>query len=815
MKSHDFTGRSAIALTLILSAVTFSAWLTQGLPSPIAEIDELMNRSHRVLAYQIESARSALFRIQPGETTIELISNLDINNQESIGPEMMFEYALNIAILDADGSEVSERVIWQKTRHSSWMDQQSGFLMTSAFYLNEDRIPCDSRIFKFRTETDSDEIRFLRVQLAEPLDGSASIRAYRHEDMLKGRELSAVLPLKSRLKAKLSRHNLFGNKVKEIELKRFLSDVWQQIPAEGRSGEDYLTRALYLFNDEIPILGEEYTADQLRLDSSTPLLLTVQGPGEIEIATETATTIYYTFLSQACDQQEEAMELDSNTPARIRIPQGKHVASIRSAIDSVSASLTPVPPSVMLVSEEMTNQHEIPVRSTSYYRSNSDSEPAIIVDIPQLDYQEATGPIKIVCRIPVFRETVDESLLVHYEFKDAKHKVIDTGTLEGSVSSSRFARYGDRPIDPDERCPSFPERFFLTPPKSAATLCIWADKPTDVAFFSRLTRLTTILESIDAISDAVDDPLFLMPDSDPQWFYFKPLNSAELKDSGRINPIHLPIGVVELPQRNQTVPAATRFVSLHPVSDANPLYIFDQCPEDTRADNDSVSIVIEPDREVRLRHTSDESGSDRITIRYRLQSEKWSDLCVYLDGAQKLKFRPLTREGIFHLTGIVQGDHSVRIVSSSGKDLFWVRGTDGFIVEGFRSTVRRVYSMDARHPLEIDFTKDSWEPAGLNIVVYLPEDDGSEIDLTAECLEIDDSVRNTVAHRLTVPTRKWAGRVSSGEPLRATTGDFQYRAGNLYFPLQDDVPPGSYHLTLTTTRSEPMYLRFFTRSSNE
>ncbi|GEM_PF-6997949 len=815
MKSHDFTGRFAIAFTLILSAVVFSAWLTQGLPSPIAEIDELMNRSHRVLAYQIESARGALFRIQPGETTIELISNLDINTQESIGPEMIFEYALNIAVLDINGSKVSERVIWQKTRHSSWMDKQTGFLMTSAFYLNEDRIPCDSRIFKFRAETDSDEIRFLKVHLAEPLDGSASIRAYRHEDMLKGRELSAVLPLKSRLKAKLTRHNLFGYKVKEVELRRFLSDVWQQIPAEGRSGEDYLTRALYLYNNEIPILGEEHTEEQLKLHTADPLLLTVQGPGEIELSTEAATSIYYAFLSQACDQKEEEMRMDSNAPVRIRIPDGKHLASIRSSVDSISASLKPIPPSVLLVSEDTSTQHDIPVRSTSYFRSNNDSEPAIIIDIPHLDNQEADGPIKIICRVPVPRDTAEENLLLYYEFKDANNTVIDTGTLEAVVTASRFARFGDHQNDSEDTFPSYPERFFLTPPRTSATLCIWADKPTDIAFFSRLAQPRFILESIEGISDEIDDPLFVMPDSDPEWYYFKPLNADELKDVGRINQVLLPIGVVELPRRHNQTSPSTQFVSLHPVSTENSINVFDRCPEDTRSDRDAVSVVLEPDRDVHLLRASPEPGSDRITIRYRLQSERWNDLSVFLNGEQKLKFRPLTREGIFHVSGIALGAHTIRIMSSADDDLFWMKETNGIAVDGSRSKVRRVYPIDARHPLEIDFVKDSWEPAGLNIAMYLRADDDAEIDLTAECLAIEDSVRKTAANRLTVPTRKWTGRVSPGESIRSTTGDFHHRAGNLFFPLQDDIPPGSYRLILKTSRSEPLYLRFFARSPKE
>lgn len=815
MRSQRFISRF-VAFALLLSAfLILPAWLVQDVPSPIVELDELMERSHRVLAYQIDYSRNALFKLLPGESSIEIITNLDINTRETVGPDMEFSYSIYTTLMDENFSPLSTRTIWHQTRHSSWIEKETGHLLTSAFFLNDDIIPCDSRIFTFELDHAVEDVQYLRVKLDEPADGSASIRVYRHEDLLKGRELSAVLPLKSRLKAKLARHNLFGQKVKEVELRRFLSDILQQIPAEGRSGEDYITRALYLYDEEIPIMGEQQSNPIQELQPNQSLMMSLNGPANVSITAASSGIVYYNLLANDRYHPDVEMSLDPGIASQIPIPAGKHLVSIRSSADPIPVKINVAPLTAIITTDGKPADDPVQSRSVSYFRALPDSEEPIIIELPATRNIEPE-PIKIVCRKPLDINSLDSQMKIsiEYEFLDLQRKVIHFGTLEGHTRQSRFARYDNAGLQ-ETQIPSFPERFFLKPPLGASELLIWTDSPVDLAFYSCLSKTSPVVQKIVSSESELPDLFCVSMESNSDWFYFKPINGEELKLENRTMSVNLPVEILELPILESSAFKRASYQTHAPRNPQIPIIIMEKSTDIENEHTATQTIRLASRSNIEMEVRSGISVFDRLPIKYHLLSDHWGEIDVFIDQVQKVSFRPITRGGVFHLAGLKPGHHVLRIESDSPDDLFWSHERESVVLKGEKRRLRRVYELEPGKTMDVDIEKISWDATALNISVYSGGDNTDDIQLTAECNSLPEMQAGRSSRQLTISKRTWIGRNASENHIPATSDLDLSKVIQVAFPIQDDIPPGVYRITLSNDQAIPLFLRFFSKSRNE
>ncbi len=260
---------TGIGLVFLLFAST--AWLTFHDMNQDSDLKYQLSRSHRILTYRLSEIDETLFRVHPRDRQLEVITNLDLPPSTQLNPDLEVDYAIAVDILNLDHQVMRSEVFWERTRWSRWKDSGTVLPMMSAFYLHEPEIPADSRITTLYLNENRREDVLVSIRLLEPDDAGASVRVYHNEEFSRTGEINPLKFLTKRFKAKLARHNLYGYRYRDSEVWRSLSNIWKQVPAEGRSGWDYQVRNLFLYDHALPIQGIPVPESDI-IDSQNPLL---------------------------------------------------------------------------------------------------------------------------------------------------------------------------------------------------------------------------------------------------------------------------------------------------------------------------------------------------------------------------------------------------------------------------------------------------------------------------------------------------------------------------------------------------------------
>ena len=797
---------------LLLLMIGCSAWLLLNSHSQPEFINRLLAKSHRVLAFKINANHPAVFKVHPQDKCVELISNLDLFAEPS--PDTEFSYSLEVEFLDSQKKVIQSEIYWESSRRSQWIDEKLNAPISAAFYINEPSSPADSRITTiFLPENLNDEI-WLKVNLKEPANGAASIRMYKHVDIIKGSDLSAVKPLSQRIRSKISRHNLYGYRARDMEIQRFLRDVWKQIPAEGRSGLDYFTRDLFLYDRETPLLGSP-PPEYRTLDAGHPLAVAFSDQSTIQMTFASSGTIKIRTTTEISSPIESVVRVTANQPVKWQTPPGQALVKIESAGKPLTIKTFKVDPQDNLFSHKFESSPNFfpPRRKTNYYRTATNGDPVKIDLPPSLNGCQCV--FKMVCRVPLPSPNSTGDYNLSVDFHDQAGKLMQTCSISGSAEGSGFAQYKQQvqseesPAIPPE-FPSLPQRFYLRAPDSATSAVFHSDSPMDLAFFAQLNSDKPRSETV-FITEKTPG-LFRFSDNtqtEQNWFYFRPTNAAELDTAVRKKTVSLPDGIYELNPDSSEDISDKIAQTLYPDQTTQKWTLFEKLntpitPESNAYVQCHTGVPLE------LNLMSRKIVSESLSFRYFLSSPSNPMIKIFVDGQLQSSFRPFTTQGYFRIPALTPGRHSITVSSESSEDQFFIKINPGISTEAPIYTARSVFKLRPDESMHLNLKKQDWASAGVNIKVYSAPDATGQCELSVNTGKLPDIQAARPATHLSSPRRLYT-LLPNEEPQLSVLcdGSELLSCKNVFFPLHDDLPPDYYTLNLELNSGHPVFIRFF------
>ncbi len=835
------TGRSIKPLLwgicLVMLLFTSTSWLTLHHTRMDNDLENQLLKSHRVLSYGVDDRSMALFRIHPQDTRIEIISNLDLPGETIPSDDMELDYSLTVTLLDTNLRPVREEIFWERTRRSSWVDDQTKAVNVAAFYLYEPVIPADSRITSIDLPSNVHDDMFIGIQLTFPEQATASVRVYHHVDMTQGAEINAIKPFGKRFKAKLIRHNLYSHRVKDEELKRSFRDIWRQIPAEDRRGFHYHPRHLFLYDKEIPLLGEAPPLEN-SIDPQHPIFLPVRGPADLSIVFHTSgdqdLPLNVELHAESAPVTQTTIPVTENTPHTWHFNEGLFLLSLSSPDGAIIWSELELTPETAWITPLETNDGPLSAlyRKTDYYRIMPDgSGEPLTVQLPRFSTR-MIRPIKIVCRVPVTdpdsyaSSSSENEFSVMYVFKNEEHQVIAHGTFRSGTSISDVASYDGSTIDRIET-PSMPERFYISVPPDTTYMTFTADRLVDAAFYASIQKREPEIRSLeigspdsDTQSNQSEPPRTFCfrteVETEKSWYYFRPVNHQVLRETGRCHSVRLPAGIYENEPRYTASPVAPRqATTIYPVSDHSKDVIYEEIDPmvSSAASTPGTEYVILHSGESRKVSIDDGDTGGFLFIRYQLQETSEPHIDVMVDGERRIAFRPVSLSGRFELPELEPGDHAIRVDSGSAEDRFFIHQTGNVSFSGNRYRPRSVYRLDPNQTMRLEIHKTDWSSCGINVLAYRPEDSTTPLEMVISASNVKPPASGRASQFLTTPSITFIAPESSSstpsEPLILKSGKQSAAPLRFYFPLHDDIPPDVYEITVKTNANTPIYLRFF------
>ncbi|MBN1550585.1 hypothetical protein JW979_03910 [bacterium] len=806
-----------VSLLLMGLAVFSLSWLNlNGTPSPKQRFNYLSHYK-TALAYRIGHNETACFRIHPQTNVIEIVSNLDLPFSKSYPWDADRQYGLVVTLLNNERKLVSKETYYETTSITKWMDVKTGEEMCTAFYRDGSIIPADSRITTIHLPSNRTADCYISINLAQTDCESASIRLYQHVDIIQDSELSAVKPVSRHLKAKLSRHNLYGNKVNEFELRRFLSNVWEQIPADGRSGISYIPREIHITKDTIPILGDT-PPNGFELNQTQPLMLPLNDHADVTVEFSSTGTINVRKLY--ADGSSISDEIPVTSDCRHVISSGEgaclfEISPVEGSMFLKHIDVSPASACKPFLNPEIKNLLN-PYRITTYYNgfSESDGDP---IEISVSEYAiEKNLPCKVVCRVPMAPDETCKEEIVSCTYINNQNTEIGNYSHKISTYPSVLAAFCDSTMKRLQ--PSYPEKFYIFPPKGTAKICFSSSSQVSMAFFSCLpsSNAQTIEISENAFDSHRMDLVFDDESRLQNWFYFRPVNYQQLSEQKRSVSVRIPTGVYELPSNESSLKAdeSRKGFSHYPDTFRIEKIIYESIPAEKAADHTTYRYVtLSPMVPVTFSITGSPDLLQNVSINYKLVSYTEPLIEIYLDGVKHMSFRPIAPQGRFRLPGILSGNHSIEVRSTCLEDQFLLRLESNMTVPTEILSAKTVFEMIPGETLKITVHKPDRNSQYLNIMLYQYESDDSKLNISVFADIKDHRLNGEFATSLTASERIYTGVINSDNRdvwLSELSGKHPMKSRRIAFPLHDDLPAGSYELKLQSNSDTPVYVRFFT-----
>lgn len=812
---------SGISLVVMLWMST--AWLAFNQNSDRKPVRYLVTHSRRALAYKITDNRSALFKLGPHDTDLELISNLDIStspeNAREDAPHFSdpgdneYPYTLEVTVLDRNLQPISNQLYWEKTRRTTWLDEKTGNPMEAAYYLYNDVCAADSRITTVHVHGTVGHERYVAVRLTSPRPGSAAIRLYKHVNLQSERDIKGLRHLPKKMRTKLARHNLFGSDLTQLELSRAMMDVLSQIPAETRQGFEYSTRQLFLYDHCTPLQGDRPPRHSISNSIEQPAFFPVTGPAELTLRLNNTHPVRATVW-----QGDTLLSETVRTPSRKRtltfdFGSGTHVLKVQSTESQTKIVDTVLDPPTAWTGEAPDIADIFPVHESAYYRilPETDGIP-IDVALPR-DIDSSQRLIKLICRASDLdsNETPSDTFSVTFRYLDSSGNLLDSGSFQGQVTPSDIARYSGTPLEILR--PGAPQRFYFCPPENARMMSLTSDRPVDVACFNRLNPMDQSSRTSGIAGQSRDAHASIRFQSEladqKEYYYFRPRNAETLAVENRKRWVSLPRGVFEPVSPTANHESLSDAQSVYPLGSLKHALVYE--PADRRDTPSGTYVYFDANQPVEIQ-IGNSAGRARLGIRYSFRETADPFLSIRVDGQCVAQFRPVTCRGYFEIPGISPGQHTIQVQSHSASTQLFMKLPRGVTADGNQYALRKVYVLHPGDTLTVPMDLRTEAAHGLNILAYAPEHRESPIRLKAfteaGCPPTDRALKC-----LTIPLRRFEGEIEATNgphPIHVGSMDQLLGPERFFFPLHDDLAREPHMITIESGSDYPVYLRFFT-----
>lgn len=252
--------RRLISLTIV--GVTLAAFLVgygQGwldmleraeAPSSLTDASTREDTGRETISYRLDPERWTTFSFPSNANALRILSHADIAPSSASHDRQTFRYGLEMELLDSSGAVLERRTQFFRTELVTYRDEITGAEVTARRYSDDPAVPLavDRFIFLFPEHPNASGFR-IRASAADPLVSAINVRLYRPRPFNKGNTAALWERLADSEKEALSMGFVHSPNVLTLqERTTILSNRWIPFGPIGVEGRDYVSRKLEIYD---------------------------------------------------------------------------------------------------------------------------------------------------------------------------------------------------------------------------------------------------------------------------------------------------------------------------------------------------------------------------------------------------------------------------------------------------------------------------------------------------------------------------------------------------------------------------------------
>lgn len=776
---------------LILSVISFISlgFLYLYLSAPVET--DLKNRlidSRRVLAFRINENSKLIFNLLPTDKEIDIETNLEV---ESSDPDKEYTYGIRVEVLRGD-EVVMEQIFYKQTRKTVLFKQDDSLPYEPVFYFGSGLTPTDTRSTTIILKENTLPGSYLRISLMpESSSKSAIVRVGR---VIYRSQIEALQAWQRDEEERGQSLEEVADQSEKEAITRTMKRTVEWLSPEGIPDIDYSQVDLYISNiASVPPYDRKLIVGTL-LGAFQGAVYKAKPGDKIRI---NGTYHNGSLLSQ------DAIKIDP--PITLAQP----VIIVKETTYTV---INRIDQPVYIQFETYSEKDELwvasePIYSISrYYLIGPNMRHKIVANL-----SNSPRRIRVVTRAHF---TTNEYRSVEYRvsfrgFNSAGEIVIDDQYTAQSTFEP-LDRYIPEEIYARGEAVGTRHVAYIYLPANTVTLQLDSDRSILVALSTEIEKNWSYL-SLSKLRDKVQDGISETPMT--HWFYFRPSNVQELLDTEQYRlvaaasmPRTLKPALVGLvPKRQRLSLEGLETVSLRPEKNYF-VEIFEPITSKRRDQKWESNLYTPLDPLVaNLNITNQNEGqteNDRLRLRYRLDGlRKLDESPLIIAGGEKISAAGHTPVGkiAFKKNGVAP----IVVERAVAGDRYFINRPSGSLTEIWSE--RTYFNLLPGQPLSVTIEQKLEKITGVNLILRFDRSQATPPTVKLQVtVEAEDGRIVRPPHNYSVKNIEDKQAILSNRPDEQLSA-----AQRIFIPLNREISPGRYKITVELLDSVKAYARFF------
>ena len=791
-------------LTLsLLVALAWGAWQrlqdTVSIPTWRGDTKVRLEGVRPSTAYRLREDTWLEFPLSGQGLLVRVLSNAAVARALTADSEVVWQYAFEVQLADAEGRQLRSHTYSQRTQVSAYRDPDTGALTTRSFFNTPTTVPTDAQLTLIPlAEAERGARLRIRLARADPVLQEAMVRIYEQETLPEHRLPYLWQRLSEQQKNDMARGMVYGpDLLREAEKRNLLRHRWRPLGPAGVEGPDYQTRVLYVWREEAgePVLAPPlpqgvYTGPGrsgiLPLPADARRVRLEFGLTDITGAWPGSEPVTLRWYGRGLHQRREieAYLAPESTSVEMQLDGG--LIEVLAPVPLVVRAFLPTPDGL----REITPQ---PI-TLRIYQTTTDSPVEY-----ELDHLPGRStPVRVDLRAAL-RPDSGTATEVRYQMLNAAGSPVSEGRLGVSPVPSLL----DTLTTPSaELAVTEPSRYFFSVPDGIARIRFYGEPLALVAAYTRPPDLAYVLRVPEHF-----DLTLREEDYRPLWFRLRPNGERALVQALRTFPLRL--------QHRPPEDDALLLAAQYKWEDFRPLgnwrgrvLLLPRDPgQPLRPESLAVTYrELAANREVTL-DLRDLPGIAEVepVLLYLGRPSKPRSVEILVDGRSLYRGMLASGRGELRLPRIPVGRHQIHIRDTGGAQ--WMINHAGAGDAGYTT---RMAAWVGEGGLSFEVTKQGAAEEILLARLHVPYGSARRTRVRVR-LEVDQGVHLGPLPGFTVTERVYDVHPAGGEkaPVLSTPDGYVDSGYNLAIPLGDDLPPGTYRLTVWAEDGPSGYLTLY------
>lgn len=780
-----------VPVTFLLGKIDFSFLILE----QDKDKQELLENSNFSLTHRQVDSKWLEFSLTQSSDSIRLLSNAVIPGEFAAEPDKIWHYAIEYQFLDDNGDIITQQIYHHRSK-ITWLKDEQGKLQSQTFFLSKDQVPTSSSEILLRTKPyqSISKVR-VRTHSTSPEVQFIFFRLYERE-VLPDKKIDYLwqrMTLEER--ERISRFSIFGiDFLREIERYQMLKYRWRPVGPSGILEKNYDTEKLYINKDELIVpIEDKILAAQVDADKDYYHVIPIPEQGGL-------LSLAFKIIPGGTDSELNNVQINWFGKGRLKREQMTYNLKDSQPWEKyIQGGLV----------EIRTSQ---PVAINSWLTNNGQRQeitpdkavlPVFLLSQNQsLGYRiehikERSTPIKISIRRLINEYWLsDKETLINFSFFKQQEK-----RFTGEIKPEFVRSFYDRILNlSQDGVISEAYNYYLNIPAGVDRIEFESNEPVYINLFNRPPSFYKRIR----VPEDYYNPREINHIR-PTWFGLQAENQQQLLRNNQ----RALLSIQPRPPQDEAVVSLDQYEwdDYFPSGNWQARYLFNSRNNDLPVLADSLVSLFHPVpvAETMTLDFIPKAGVSVLeaTLIFLRNIDKASKLKVYIDDKLRLETYISGTNGQLKLPAISAGKHKIRIKSEGDTNWFINYSKD----QG-NYRVKRLSTRIDNKTLNFDFNKNKANMvlSGLFQSRYQTSE-RSTLQVT-----ITPDKRMMSAQGFSVLNRQFDIRPDNSEAIKVLNTEKQLvgRGQRFFIPLGEDLPLGSYHISMEILDGVPGYISLYT-----